>query len=114
MAATASLRNLKLDKIEGDATVGSNGFDELDKVLSEVQLALSELEGALGEISFDPDDPVSIEAAIQDMYRMVDEKTEGYSSNEVVQSLVEQTKEGLREQIIQQAGRARLASDGGE
>ncbi|MBA4500879.1 hypothetical protein [Marinobacterium marinum] len=91
---------------------GKNGFEQLQKTLEEVQLALEELGGALGEVNYDPEDPASIESAIQAVYQMVDEKTEAYASNQIVMSLVAETKEGLREQIIQHASQARLESDG--
>lgn len=51
-----------------------SGFEELGRELEDAQKALAELEGDLGSVNFIPDDPESIEAAIQSMEQIVDEK----------------------------------------
>lgn len=45
------------------------GLDKLQKELKEAERALSELDGELGVINFDPHDPASIEAAIHSVNR---------------------------------------------
>ncbi|PPA97522.1 hypothetical protein [Pseudomonas aeruginosa] len=50
------------------------GLDKLQKNLKDAQRALSELDGELGVVNFDPNDPASIEGAIQSVNRMIDER----------------------------------------
>ncbi|PLO49654.1 hypothetical protein CWN49_38690, partial [Klebsiella michiganensis] len=56
------------------------GLDKLQKELKVAQLALSELDGNLGTVHFDPQDPASIENAIQKINQIVDERVSQYSS----------------------------------
>lgn len=87
------------------------GLDKLQKDLKEAQRALSELDGELGTVNFNPHDPASIEAAIQSVYQMVDDRAGQYASNPVVGPLIEQMKETYRENILQKAAEARLKPD---
>jgi hypothetical protein len=90
------------------------GFDKLQKDLEEAQRALGELDGELGVINFNPHDPSSIEAAIQSVYRMIDERAGQYESNPVVGPLIEQMKPTYRENILSKAAEARLLDEKGE
>lgn len=84
------------------------GLDKLQRELKEAQRALEALDGELGTVKFDPHDPLSIEAAIQSIYKMVNDRVEEYESNPIVGPLVEQMKETYRENILQKAAEARL------
>ena len=88
------------------------GLDKLQKNLKDAQRALSELDGELGVVNFDPNDPASIEGAIQSVNRMIDDRLGEYSSNLIVGPLAEQMKEKYRESILEKAAEARLKSDG--
>lgn len=87
------------------------GLDKLQKELKQAEQALNELDGELGVVNFDPHEPVSIEAAIQSVNRMIDNRVEPYVDNPIVESLAEQMKESYRENILQKAAEARLQSD---
>lgn len=87
------------------------GLDKLQKELKEAEQALSELDGELGVVNFDPHDPASIEAAIQSVNRMIDSRIEPHTDNSIVGSLAKQMKESYRESILQKAAEARLQSD---
>ncbi|MBG0841009.1 hypothetical protein [Ectopseudomonas toyotomiensis] len=87
------------------------GLDKLQRDLEEAQRALGELDGELGTINFNPHDPSSIEAAIQSVYCMVDERAGQYASNPVVGPMIEEMKESYRESILQKAAEARLQAD---
>ncbi|HCD6627824.1 TPA: hypothetical protein NDU38_000968 [Pseudomonas aeruginosa] len=87
------------------------GLDKLQKDLKDAQRVLSELDGELGVVNFDPSDPVSIEPAIQSVNRLIDERLGEYSANPIVGPLAEQMKEKYRETILQKAAEARLNSD---
>ena len=88
-----------------------NGLDKLQKELKQAEQALNELDGELGVVNFDPHEPTSIEAAIQSVIRMIDNRVEPYVDNPIVESLAEQMKESYRENILQKAAEARLQSD---
>lgn len=87
------------------------GLDKLQKELKQAEQALNELDGELGVVNFDPHEPVSIEAAIQSVHRMIDNRVEPCVDNPIVESLAEQMKESYRENILQKAAEARLQSD---
>lgn len=87
------------------------GFDKLEKELKEAEQALSELDGELGVVNFNPFDPASIEAAIQSVNRMIDNRIERYADNSIIGPLAEQMKESYRENILQKASEARLQSE---
>ncbi|MFC7514361.1 hypothetical protein ACFQUU_05030 [Herbaspirillum sp. GCM10030257] len=89
-----------------------SGFDQLSRKLNDFQKALEGLDGQLGEVSFDPNDPASIEAAIQAAETMIDERLRQYESNSMVQSTGEQLKAKYRDIIIQRA--AELRAKGGQ
>ena len=63
------------------------GLDKIQKDLKDAQRALNELDGELGVVNFDPNDPASIESAIQSVNRMIDERIGKYSSNPIVAPL---------------------------
>ena len=88
-----------------------SGLDKLNRTLSEAQQALSEIDGELGSVSFDPNDPASIEAAIQDVERMIDDKLGRYASNPIIAPLIDGMKERYREGILDKAAAARLEGD---
>lgn len=88
-----------------------SGLDKLTRELDDAQKAMEALDGELGTVRFDPHDPGSIEAAIQEVERMVDERIGSYASNSIVGPLAEQMKERYREAILEKAAAARLEGD---
>lgn len=90
------------------------GLDKLARDLDAAQKALSELDGELGSVSMDPYDPASIEVAIQEADRLVDERVAPYASNPLVAQLVEEVKEAQREALLERAAAARLENDQGD
>lgn len=85
-----------------------SGLDELSKQLDQAQEALEELDGELGVVNFNPDDPASIEAAIQDVEAMIDAKAQRWADNPLVAQVVDGMKEQYRQAIIDRASAARL------
>ena len=85
-----------------------SGLDDLSRQLTDAQKALEALDGELGTVSFDPDDPASIEAAIQSVEAIIDERLGPYTSNPIIAPLAEEMKEKYREAIIDRAAEARL------
>lgn len=87
------------------------GLDRLQRDLQRAQDALSELDGEIGSVSFDPSDPDSIDAAITSMERLIDEKISGFEDSDIVASLAEQMKEKYRAAILEKAAEARIKGD---
>ena len=87
------------------------GLDKLQRQLEDAQAAFSEIDGELGTVRFDPHDPASIERAVQDMTRIVDERVGRYASNSIVGPLVAEMKDRYREAIIEKAAAERLKSE---
>jgi len=91
------------------------GLDDLQRTLSEAQRALEAVNGELGTLSFNPEDPGSVEAAIAESERLVDERLGKYANNSIVGPLMAQMKQSFRTAVIEKAAEARLkgkASDG--
>jgi hypothetical protein len=88
------------------------GLDKIQRELSEAEAALGELDGELGTVNFNPNDPSSIEAAIQSVYQMIELRVGKFASNSIVGTLIEDMKESYREDIIERAATARLESKG--
>ena len=84
------------------------GLDELTRDLADAQKALSAIDGELGSVSFDPHDPGSIDAAIQEVERLVDEQLGAYAANAIVGPIAQSMKAQYRQAIIDQAAAARV------
>ncbi|MEJ2794646.1 hypothetical protein WAE56_14645 [Iodobacter sp. LRB] len=87
------------------------GLDSLQKTLTEAQKALEAVNGELGTLTFDPEDPASIEAAIAESERLVDERLGSYASNSIVEPLIQQMKDAFRTAVIERAAEARLKEE---
>ena len=85
-----------------------NGLDRLSKNLEDAQKAIAEIDGELGSVNFDPQDPESIEAAIQETARLLDERLGSYASNPIVGQLAENIKGQYRQAILDKATTARI------
>ena len=88
------------------------GLDKLQKNLGEIEEAFSELDGKLGSVSFDPENPESIDQAISEVSQMVDKRLAKYDGNETVRAMAEEIKQEYRNSILEKAAAARL--EGGE
>lgn len=88
-----------------------NGLDKISRDLEDAQKALAEMDGELGTVSFNPHDPASIEAAIQDVERLIDARLGSYASNPIVGPLAEGMKEQYRQGILDKAAAARAGGD---
>ncbi|TPM21605.1 hypothetical protein [Mesorhizobium sp. B2-3-5] len=84
------------------------GLDALTKQFDDAQKAIAELDGELGVVNFNPQDPSSIEAAIKAIEAIIDAKVQPYASNPIVATMVEGMKEQYRQGIIDRAAAARL------
>lgn len=88
-----------------------NGLDKLTRTLDDAQKAIAAIDGELGAVNFNPNDPGSIEAAITQMEAMIDECLGDYASNPIVAPMMEGMKERYRDAIIERAAQARMEGD---
>jgi len=61
-----------------------SGLDQLTRQLEQAQQAFAEIDGELGTVEFNPHDPASIEAAIQQAEAMIDAKVKPWADNALV------------------------------
>ncbi|CAA2137669.1 hypothetical protein [Methylobacterium bullatum] len=87
------------------------GLDNLQRELTEASKAMEEIDGELGTVSFNPNDPSSIEAAISEINRMIDERLGAYSDNSIIGPMIEEMKEKYREGLMEKAAAARLKGE---
>ena len=89
------------------------GLDNLQRQLQDAQKALESLGGDLGTVNFDPNDPSSIESAVNEISRIIDEKVGTYANNPIIGPLAEEMKAKYRAAIVEKAAAARLQADEG-
>ncbi|MCS3731221.1 hypothetical protein [Bradyrhizobium betae] len=87
------------------------GFGELAKKMDELAKFTEELNGEIARVAFDPSDPSSIEAAIQELNNAIDAKAARYERNDWAANVAEQVKEWGRSKILERAAAARLEGD---
>ncbi|MFV5348618.1 hypothetical protein [Acinetobacter soli] len=87
------------------------GLNHLTKKLDDLAKFLSEIDGKLGTISYDPFDAESIEHAIVECEKMIDNKSSKYSSNQEIQSIAKELKAKYRQGIIDKAAEARIQGE---
>ena len=83
----------------------------LSRTIKEVEKAISELDGDIAQLTFNPDDPQSIDQAIQKVNAEIDRRIGIYDQNEVLVSIVEDIKENIRQEIIERAAATRLKGE---
>lgn len=88
-----------------------SGLDQLSRQLEQAQEALAEIDGDLGTVNFDPNDPASIETAIQQAEALIDAKVKPWTDNPLVAQITDGLKEQYRNAIIDRAAEARLEND---
>lgn len=78
------------------------GFDKLQKTLKDAGKAARELDGELAEISFNPGDPSSVEAAISDARLAIDHRLGAWSGNPLVDQMADAAKAQFEFYIFEQ------------
>ena len=79
------------------------GLDELQDELVDLQKFMNEFDSELGTFKLNSKDSDSVENAIREMERMVDNKVLKYSSNATIMNMVSDIKNNLKQQIISKA-----------
>lgn len=88
------------------------GLDTLSKNLDALSKALESLKTM--NVQFDPNDPVSIDAAVKDMEAQVDEQVEPWAGTPFVDQIIAETKEQLVSMIFDRAATLRLEREAGD
>ena len=83
------------------------GLDKLSRTLKDAERAIGNLDGHLGQVSFDPNDPSSIDLAIAEMEATIDARVAGLGGGKIVETLVRGAKELFRQGILDKAAAAR-------
>jgi hypothetical protein len=78
---------------------GIAGLDALTKQLEDAAVAMRGLDGEIGTVTFNPNDPSSVEAAVVQIEQAIDTKIAGYRGNNLVENLVGQMKDRHRQEI---------------
>jgi hypothetical protein len=92
--------------------VKMEGFEKLQRELSELADAARALDGNLCDLRFDPGDESSVRDAIARMEAAVDAKTARWRSNSAVREIAEKSKQRFREEILRKASVARQSNSG--
>jgi hypothetical protein len=87
------------------------GLDKLQRQLEDAGKAFQALDGEIATLRFDPHDPGSVNAAIQQMEEAIDAKVEPYHGNPLVKSVADQLKEKYRAAIFKRIAEARIAGN---
>ena len=85
-----------------------SGLDKLQRELAEAQKAFEAIDGEIGTVQFDADDPASIDAAISFMEEMIDERVGALSRNNIVGPMADEMKQKYREANLDRAAEVRL------
>jgi hypothetical protein len=76
--------------------------DELTRTLAEAGEGLKALQDEVIEAGFDPDDPASVQTAIQHVENTIDAKVARFRGNALVREAADQIKAECRANILQQ------------
>lgn len=79
------------------------GLDKLQDELVDLQKFMNEFDSELATFKLNSKDSDSVENAIREMERMVDNKVLKYSSNATIMNMVSDIKNNLKQQIISKA-----------
>ena len=71
--------------------------------LKELQSFMSEIDGDIGTVNFNAKDQDSVNQAIANMEKMIDEKAKNYQHNQSIMELVEEMKGNYKQQILDKA-----------
>jgi hypothetical protein len=84
-------------------------LDQLSRQLVEAKKALETLDGELDAVYVDPQDPTSVDAALQRVDAAIDARMGPYADNPIIAPLGQNMKAQYRESILAQVAQARRA-----
>jgi hypothetical protein len=84
-----------------------DGLDAFAKKIKRLEKVISELDGDLCEVTFDPEDPQSIDLAIKKMEADIERRVGSDIADDHISSIVDSIKEEFRAAIIERAAEHR-------
>ena len=87
-----------------------DGLRKLQKRFEEFNKELTGLGGRITTLEFDPNDPLSIERAIDELNLEIDNRVNNFHRIPEIDKIVDQIKQKFRHQILERA--ARMRQDG--
>ncbi|WP_340161742.1 hypothetical protein [uncultured Hoeflea sp.] len=84
------------------------GLEAIKKKTDQMARFADEIDGEIANVTFDPENPSSIEAALQEINYAIEEKANSYERNDWIQSLAEQLKEISRKNLLEKAAAYRI------
>ncbi len=87
------------------------GLDKLTRSLNDAAKALKVLDGDIGTVKFNPNDPASVEGAVVQIEQAIDVKIAPYRGNAMVENIVAQMKDRYKREIYERAAKARLSGE---
>lgn len=88
-------------------SVKITGLGKLQKELEQARRAFKNLDGQLGSLVLEANEPASVQAAINKMEAMIDSEVASYRGSRIVTGIASEMKEKYREMIIQAAAQHR-------
>lgn len=82
-----------------NSKIDMSGIEKLQRELKEMQRAVNSLDGEIGKVQFNPDDPESVERAVREIKQAVDQKASRYRSNPMVKVFAEEAKKAFEKRI---------------
>jgi len=83
--------------------MGASALKKVQREFQEAGEALEALEVEIGTIRVDPNDPQSLERALEEMKQTVDQKIACYRENQLVKTVAEKARGVFEEQLREQA-----------
>ena len=81
----------------------ASAMKEVQREFKEAGEAIDALEGEIATIRVDPNDPRSLERALQEMKQAVDQKIVRYRENRLVRTIAEKARMVFEEQLREKA-----------
>ena len=88
--------------------MNKTGLRAFKRKISELKQVANHLDGDIVHLKFNPQDPQSIEIAIQEYLSAVQKRMAGYGHNEAVVGIAENLKKQGRRAIVERAAAARM------
>ena len=86
------------------------GLDKLQRELKDAQRAFQSLDGTIATLSFDADDPASVQRAVRQMESAIDNKIGPYRNNAMVMQIANSMKETYRKAIKDKANKVKITT----
>jgi hypothetical protein len=88
------------------AMIKISGLDEMQKQLKEAENVFASLDEEIA-LTFNPDDPATIDAAIAKMEAVIDDKVAAHRRNPMVATVADGLKDQFRAAIMERAAQGR-------